>query len=116
MTTSTITKPVEVGVYTTPEGYIVKVQYNQEKTRRYSMVWTDFTSTRLTIEGLVVNAHWVYDKSLLWTLTDDMRMSLTDAKKFALVYKKCAKCGRKLKKAESVEAGIGPVCIKWFTF
>jgi hypothetical protein len=33
---------------------------------------------------------------------------------FTTRYGKCIVCGRHLKAAKSVEAGIGPVCIKYF--
>lgn len=43
-------------------------------------------------------------------------MTLDEAKAFILRYGQCVRCGRRLKAAESVERGIGPVCVRYFTF
>jgi hypothetical protein len=41
-------------------------------------------------------------------------MSLEKAKQLNIKYGRCIICGLKLKAAKSVEAGMGPVCIKYF--
>jgi len=43
-------------------------------------------------------------------------MSLDAAKAFILRYGRCVRCSRRLKAAQSVERGIGPVCMAYFSF
>lgn len=107
---------LEPGVYVLPDGTIVKVQENKAKTSVYSLAWESFNGTRLTLDGDVVKGSWTYNPLLLDSVKPEYRMTLEQAKKFTLVFGQCARCGRKLKAAESVEQGIGPVCIKSFEF
>jgi hypothetical protein len=112
---SVTAQAIEPGVYVTADA-IVKVQKNKAKTNVYALVWESFGGTRLTLDGETVQARWVYSPGLIGTLTTDNRMTVDEAKKFALKYGQCARCGRTLVAAESVERGIGPVCMKWFSF
>jgi len=43
------------------------------------------------------------------------RMTLDEAKAFILIFRQCARCARKLSAKKSVEDGIGPTCITYFT-
>lgn len=104
-----------VGVYVLPDGSIVKVQTNKKKSSVYSMVWQSNHGARLTLTGEHVNAEWFYAPEILITVTPEMRMNLDQAKQFIILYGRCAKCSRRLKAAKSVEAGIGPTCIKYFS-
>jgi lactam utilization protein B len=83
---------------------------------RYAKAWVDFGGTRLTLTGNKVKAHWDYQSGLVGQITPAMRMDLEQAKAFITLYGQCARCSRKLKAAESVAEGVGPVCKKWFSF
>lgn len=103
----------EVGVYIVG-ATIIKVQENRAKTNRYTMVWEDISGSRLTLADEHVHGEWHYAPQFKSQVTEAHRMSLEQAKRFTLVFGQCAKCGRTLKAAESVEQGIGPVCRKYF--
>jgi Family of unknown function (DUF6011) len=106
--------PVEEGVYLFEDDSIVKVKKSKNTSKPYTLRWEDFSGTRLTLTGEKVSAHWAYRPELLSQVTTAQKMTLGQAKTFVLIYKQCARCGRTLKAAESVEAGIGPVCAKFF--
>lgn len=55
-----------------------------------------------------------YAPGAIKVIREEHRMDLERAKELAVQYGRCLNCGRKLKVAESVERGIGPVCIKRF--
>ena len=63
-----------------------------------------------------VHGEWEYAPGLLRSIRPELRMNLEQAKEFILRYGQCARCGRRLKAAQSVERGIGPVCIQYFSF
>jgi hypothetical protein len=104
---------IEPGVYVTADA-IVKVQENRAGTNVYALVWESFSGTRLTLDGEVVQAHWVYQQGLIRNLVPEQRMTVEEAKKFATQWRQCARCGAKLEAAESVERGVGPICMKSF--
>lgn len=107
----------EPGVYTFPDGSVVKVQFNKAKDGVYAKRWVEFGGTRLVDDtSTVVKGHWVYEDHLIDGVKPEFRMDLEQAKAFILRYGQCARCSRKLKAAESVERGIGPVCKDYFTF
>ena len=59
------------------------------------------------------SGEWVYTNTqYLSEVSEDTRISLADAVAWAGVTGRCVMCGRTLNKKISVEAGIGPVCIK----
>jgi len=104
------------GVYVMPDGSIVKVQANREKTRTYAKRWTVIPGIRLTEAGSKEHGEYVYEPSLVQEVARSGRkMSLEEAKAFILRYGQCARCSRELKDANSVERGIGPVCVKYFS-
>jgi hypothetical protein len=106
----------QVGVYVLPDGAIVKVQPNQEKTRTYAKHWTVISGTRLTEADTREHGEYVYEPGLVDEVARTGRkMTLDEAKAFILRYGQCARCGRGLKDATSVERGIGPVCVKYFS-
>ena len=106
---------IEPGVYVADDGSIVKVQKNKAKTRQYALVWVDIRGARLNLNSDRVHGEWQYERGLITHLTPDHRMTLEQAKAFTLLFGQCARCGRHLKAAESVEQGIGPVCRKVFS-
>jgi len=107
----------EPGVYIMPDGTVVKVQMNKAKTNVYAMRWVVINGQRL-VDATEERVHgeWEYAPGFIGQVRPEYRMTLEQAKDFILRYGQCARCSRKLKAAKSVEAGIGPVCIKYFTF
>lgn len=129
ITTTVVTLPAPVeetkapelvpGVYVTADGTIVKlVAGKKNPDRLYPKIWASFGGTRLTLTGEHVKAQWTYapdlTKKIMAELTEDMRMTKDQALQFTEIYRRCAACARQLKAAQSVEAGIGPICRKNF--
>lgn len=114
--TATKTQP-EVGVYVLPDGTIVKAQPNKAKTNVYTLRWITIGGERL-VDATEDRVHgeWEYAPELKREIKPEFKMTLEQAKDFILRYGQCARCSRKLKAAESVERGIGPVCKNYFSF
>lgn len=105
----------DAGVYVLPDGRIVKVQANREKTRVYTKLFVQISGERLTEDETHVHGEYRYEPGLLPEVeATGRKMTLEEAKAFMLRYGFCARCGRRLKAAESVERGIGPVCMRYF--
>lgn len=105
---------LEPGVYVLPDGTIVKLQENKAKTNAYANRWVITSGAHLNENDEHVKGAWEYAPELKKQLKPEMRMTLEEAKAFMLKFGQCAKCARKLKAAQSVEDGIGPVCKKYF--
>ena len=105
---------VGVGVYELPSGEIYVVKPNRAKTRVYAKRLVETPSNRLTEQGEYVTFDFVYECGAIYRLKLEHKMSIERAKKLMIRYGRCIVCGRRLKVAESVERGIGPVCIKYF--
>lgn len=106
----------DAGVYVMPDGSVVKVQANQSKTRTYAKRWVEITGQRLTEADTRVQGEYQFEAGLVAEVAQvGRKMSLEEAKAFILRYGQCCRCSRKLKAADSVERGIGPVCIKYFS-
>lgn len=107
----------EIGVYIMPDGRIVKVQPNKAKTNRYALVWKEIRGERL-VDATEARVHgeWEYAPGVIKEVKPEFKMTLDQAKDFILRYGQCVRCSRKLKAADSVERGIGPVCIQYFNF
>jgi hypothetical protein len=103
----------EPGVYE-KDGVIYVVKWNKEKTRLYAKQIRELNSTRITEAGTVVEIEFDYAPGAVYKLTPGDKMPLDKAKEYTIRYGRCIVCGRDLKKAESVERGIGPICIKSF--
>lgn len=108
--TPAVTQP---GVYE-KDGIVYVVKFNKEKTALYAKQIRELNSTRITEAGTVVEIEFDYVAGAVYRLTPDDKMPLDRAKEYTIRYGRCIVCGRDLKKAESVERGIGPVCIKSF--
>jgi len=106
---------VEPGVYQI-DGDVYKVKFNRERTRKYAVKLVYIDSERLNEEDERVPWEFQYAPGAIYKLKPEHRMDEESAKTFGLKYGICASCGKRLKVAESVERGIGPVCIKWFRF
>jgi len=113
--TSTDRALAEEGVYVLEDGTIVKIKSNKTKTNCYANRWVKIGGERLTETGEHVNGEWEYAPELRSDCTEDLRMTLDQAKEFGVLYGKCVKCGRHLSDAESVERAIGPVCARSFS-
>ena len=105
---------LEPGIYMDGEGAIWKVQSNKAKTSVYAKVWVSHSGERLTLGGERTHGEWEYVPGGLRSVVSARRMTLDEAKQFILIYGSCVRCGRALKAAESVERGIGPVCVTYF--
>ena len=87
------------GIYQTEDGHIYRVQPSQQTGRFYA-------------KKLVVSGGWEYESGAIYRLKEEQRMTLEQAKAFGMATGLCCVCGRFLTDQESVEKGIGPVCIK----
>lgn len=106
----------EPGVYVL-DGTVLKVQANRAKTGVYALRWVEIRGERMVDhDESRVHGEWRYEAGLIRAIRPEHRMTLDEAKAFILRYGQCARCGRHLKAADSVERGIGPVCVKYFSF
>jgi hypothetical protein len=96
----------EVGIYKGSDDNLYKVQESKFNPGR-------FYTKRLVVSGKG-KASFEYDKSGMQKISVDSKVSLAEAIAFGLQFNVCCRCGRDLTATESVEAGIGPVCIKYF--
>jgi Family of unknown function (DUF6011) len=94
-------------------GQIFVVKENREHSRCYAKKLVE-TSQRLTEQGEIVEFDFECAPGAIYDLQESDRLPLEEAKKLIIRYSRCIVCGRHLKLAQSVEAGIGPVCIKYF--
>lgn len=108
---------VEPGIWILEDGTIVQAKENKQKTNVYTKRWVEIRGERL-VDATEEHVHgeWDYDPGLKARLGSARRMTLDEAKAFILRYGQCVRCGRRLKAADSVERGIGPVCINYFSF
>lgn len=64
----------------------------------------------------LIDGQWVYQGAASRFVTVDMKMTLEEAKEYGLQTGVCVCCGRTLTDPESVERGIGPICLtKYFS-
>lgn len=105
----------DAGVYILPDGSIAKVKATQDKLRTYASRWVEIRGERLTEAGTRKQGEYQYEQGLVQRVAAQGRkMTLEEAKAFILRYGICARCSRKLVAADSVERGIGPVCVTYF--
>lgn len=109
---STVTEP---GIYER-DGEVFKVQKSRSSDRLYAKRLIPAPSDRLTESGVHERWEFEYAPGVIFTLTPEHRMGIEEAKTFGIRFGICACCGKVLKRADSVERGIGPVCRKWFSF
>ncbi len=107
-------EPVAVGVYRINETiYIVKP--NRDGTRRYA-VRLVVSPPRLTENGEEVNFSYEQARGVVYQLTPADRMSVDDLRDFMIKYRKCVKCGKSLKRpetllrAEEIGVMVGKTC------
>jgi Family of unknown function (DUF6011) len=105
----------DAGVYVLPDGAIVRVKANQARSRTYAKRCTPSKQDRLMEAGQHEHGEYVWEPGLVEQVArEGRRMTLEEAKAFIVRYGVCARCGRHLKDGKSVEAGLGPVCRRWF--
>lgn len=102
-----------IGVYRR-NGEIFVVKLNRAKTNKYVSRLVELTGSaeRLNEDDERVKIDFVYEPGMLAQLRPEDQMSLEEAKPFIIRYGKCIYCRTPLKAADSVERGVGPVCIK----
>lgn len=106
---------LEEGFYVL-NGEVLKVTPNKAGTRMYAKRWEDCLGNALVLDeqNKGTTGSWNYAPGMVRELTPDMKMSLEDAKFFTGIWKQCVRCGAKLTATQSVEQGIGPICITYF--
>lgn len=102
------------GMYRTQDGEIFKVQKSRESGRMYAKRLIVIGGERLAeYDGETVRGFdFEYDAGAIFRLSASDRMTLEMAQAFGLKFGVCCVCGRFLKDAKSVAAGIGPICGK----
>lgn len=103
----------EPGLYEA-DGTVYKVQRSKTSGHLYAKRLILIGGKRLTTAGEKVNLEYEYAPGAMRILKASDRMDLDTAKRFGIEYGICIVCGAFLKDADSVEAGIGPVCRKRF--
>lgn len=106
----------DAGVYKLPDGTICKVQVTRDKARTYAKRLVEHKGiSRATEADTRVHAEYVYEAGLVQRVAaEGAKLSLEEAKALTIRYGFCIRCGRHLTDAKSVEAGMGPICLKWF--
>lgn len=103
------------GVYEV-NGEIFNVKFNRAKTNLYAQRLVERPNVeRLTEADTVVHIEFEYAPGVVRRLRPHHKMSIERARELTIRYGRCLACGRRLKNAESVERGIGPVCRKSFS-
>ena len=103
------------GVYEV-NGEIFNLKFNKAKTNLYAQRLVEKPGVdRLAESGDVVHIEFEYAPGVVRRLKPHHKMSIERARELTIRYGRCLACGRRLKNAESVERGIGPVCRKAFS-
>lgn len=103
-------KVTEPGIYEM-DGCIYRVKTSKASDRLWAAVLTDHRGvTRLTEAGTVIEATYEYAPGAMRDLRPEHRMTAERAEALSIVFTFCIRCSRHLTAADSVAAGIGPVC------
>lgn len=109
------TLQIEQGVYELDnQVYVVKA--NRQGTRVYAKRLVEIAADRFTEAEQHVNFEFEYAPGAIYRLRPEHRMAFERARELTIRYRRCLRCGRRLKNGVSVERGIGPVCITFFRF
>lgn len=106
---------LQPGVYEV-DGTVYIVRPTRDKLRTYAMRLVQISGQRLT-EGEdqpKQKIDFEFDKGAIYKIKPEHRMPFERAKELTVLYSQCIVCGRHLEQGQSVERGIGPVCIKKF--
>lgn len=79
------------------DGEIFRTFESRSSGNLYAKIWTD--------EG------WEYAAGAIRRIRPEHRMTVERAKELSVRFARCIRCGADLTAAESVERGIGPICI-----
>ncbi|HEY6020994.1 MAG TPA: DUF6011 domain-containing protein [Candidatus Paceibacterota bacterium] len=92
---------VDAGIYVVDDT-VYKVQVSKSTGRPYAL-------------RLVINAYgsadFVFESGLIKLIRPEHRISIEDAAEFGVRFGVCCQCGRTLTNPESIERGIGPICL-----
>lgn len=102
---------LEPGMYRR-DGIIYKVQRARQSGNLYAKVLVPIHGARLSEDGNVVHWQFEYAPGAMKTLRAADRLSLEEARAFGIQHGFCCVCAKRLDDADSVAAGIGPVCAK----
>jgi hypothetical protein len=102
---------LELGLYEIGDS-IFKVKMNKAGTNKYAEIlnFTVGQAERLTAAGTVIKAKYTYDAGAIFRIRPEHRITGDRAKALTVIFRSCIVCGARLKAAQSVERGIGPVC------
>lgn len=100
----------ELGVYVMSDGTLVLAQPNKAGTNVYTKRFVDSGLRVRDERGDWARGDWEYAPEFKRQLGSARKMTAAEAKAFIVRYGKCPRCSHKLKAAQSVERGIGPVC------
>lgn len=104
------------GVYRV-EGDVFIVKPTRDRQRLYAKRLVELgpaQGDRLNANADHVRVEFEYAAGAIARIRAEHRMSVEEGKALTLRYGRCICCGRALKVAESVERGLGPVCVKMF--
>jgi len=104
----------EPGIYEMPDGTVFRVKFNKAKTNLYAQRLVEINPDRALEEGGRVNIEFEYAGGAIYRLKASYKMEYEKAKALTIRYGRCIVCNRRLKAAQSVEEGIGPVCRQSF--
>lgn len=108
------TQALEVGMYRTTEGDILRVYLGQQSGMNLvkRVVGTPASGYSYDYVG---SAHRVSSGKSVLGIVEVTRLTLEEAKSWGKMTGHCIVCGRRLDDPVSVDAGIGPVCAKKFS-
>jgi hypothetical protein len=93
-------------------GHVYIVKHNRAKTNLYAQKVVEAPSDRLNQKDERVPIELEYERGAMAFLREEHRLDADRAKELTIRYGRCIVCGKRLKVAESLERGIGPVCWK----
>lgn len=107
---SPVTEP---GMYRTPDGELYKVQAAKGHGGLYAKHLVELAEP-VVMKTKTKTHDFEYEQGCIRKLTAEMRLTLDEAKAWGRETGTCCNCGAELTKAESIAAGIGPICAGGF--
>ncbi len=102
---------LEPRIYRPKGGDIFKVQRTRDGQRVYAKQLVQIGGRRIVESDEVVQFEFEFAPGALRWLKGEDRISEDEARAFGIRYGICCVCGTRLKDADSVQAGIGPICV-----
>lgn len=106
------TSAVTPGVYRREDGTVFSVRVGRQSGRPYALRMVEIGGRRLTEADTTVQVDFEYEASAISTLRPEHRLSVEETEALSIRYGRCLLCSHRLKAADSVKRGIGPVCRK----